>query len=89
MKKKIAIFACVIALMFTFTVVSFAEGESSGSGDVMWNLWELLSSSNVDYLGILGILITTVTTVIRMFGGGSNIVANLKHAFEVFFEFLK
>lgn len=89
MKKKIAVFACIVALMFTFTVVSFAEGETSGNGDVMWNLWELLSSSNVDYLGIIGILITTVVTFIRMLGGSSNIVANLKHAFEVFFEFLK
>lgn len=89
MKKKIAIFACVIALMLTFTVVSFAEGETTENNDVMWNLWELLSSSNVDYLGIIGILITTVTTFIRMLGGSSNIIANLKHAFEVFFEFLK
>ncbi|MGN0635242.1 MAG: hypothetical protein ACI4I5_03380 [Acutalibacteraceae bacterium] len=89
MKKKLAVFACAIALMLTFTVVCFAEGESSGSGDVMWDLWGLLNLDLDGIISILGTLLTTVITFFKIIGGGSGIVENLKHAISVFLEFLK
>lgn len=89
MKKKLAVFACVIALMLTFTVVCFAEGESSGNGDVMWDLWDLLKLDLDGIISIIGTLVTTVVTVLKMIGGGAGIVENLKHAISVFLEFLK
>lgn len=89
MKKKIAVFVCTAALMLTFSVVCFAEGESSGNGDVMWNLWQLLSLENVDYIGLLGTLLTTIVTFFKIIGGGSAIVENLKKTISVFLDFLK
>lgn len=75
MKKKIAVLLCVVVLMFTFSVFAFAEGEATGtttgSTETMWNLWDLLNSSNVNYLSIVVILLQSLMTIVRMIVGGS------------------
>lgn len=88
MKKKIAIFACTMALLLVFTVVCFAEGEG-GDQDLAWNLWDLLSFKNVNYLGILGTLITTLVTFLKILGGGSNVGESIKNAIIGFLDFLR
>lgn len=90
MKKKIAVALCVMTLLFTCTFAAAAEGE--GGGDVMWNLWQLLNLQNVNYLGIITMLLTTVVTFIRMFfanGGLQNLFAVLKDAIGSLFSGLK
>ena len=88
MKKKIAIFACTVALLLAFTVICFAEGEGGGE-DLAWNLWDLLSFKNVNYLGIIGTLITTVVTFLKILGGGSNVGESIKNAIIGFLDFLR
>ena len=71
MKKKIAVFACVLVLISMFTVVCFAEEAAAPATDgteMLWDLWNLLNPENVDYLGLLSMLIATLATIFRMLG---------------------
>lgn len=71
MKKKLTVFAVTIALMTLFTVVAFAEGEADpGAGtEPLWNLWSLLDPSNLNLGRLIAILISTISTVVRVIGG--------------------
>lgn len=71
MKKKIAVFVCVLVLISMFTVVCFAEEAAAPAADgteMLWDLWNLLNPENVDYLGLLSMLIATFATIFRMLG---------------------
>lgn len=68
MKKKLTIFALTVALMLTFSVIAFAEGEGT---EPAWNLWSLLNLSNLDLGRLFSILISSFTTLLRMIGLGA------------------
>ena len=67
MKKKVLVFAAAALLLFTCTfAVGAAEG---GESEKVWDFWNLLNSSNVDYIGVVVMLLTSLFTVFRMFNG--------------------
>ena len=66
MKKKIAVFACVLMLVFALAFTVAAE-ETGESGENLWDFWSLLNSSNVDYIGVAVMLLTTIFTIFRVF----------------------
>ncbi len=68
MKKKLTIFALTVALMLTFSVIAFAEGEGT---EPAWNLWSLLNLSNLDLGNLISILIASFGTILRIFGLGA------------------
>ena len=82
MKKKIAVLLCVLALIVVCTMAAAAE---DSGGDMIWDFWKLLSGSNVNYLGILGTLITSLVTMFRVISGTDG----LKNFFSWLLEALK
>ena len=67
MKKKLLVFACVALLLVACTMaVGAADGDE---GEKLWDFWNLLNSSNVDYIGVAVMLLTSLFTVFRMFLG--------------------
>ena len=73
MKKKIAVFACTLALMSLCTVFAFAEEGGADSSGTLWDLWALLNPENVNYLRVITILLTSIGTFFRMIGGNGGL----------------
>ena len=82
MKKKLLVFVCVAALLIVCTMAVAAE---DGEGEKLWDFWGLLSASNVNYLGVIGMLITSLFTMLRMFNG----LDGIKSLFSALFGALK
>ena len=71
MKKKVLVFACTALLLVACT---FAVGAADGEeGEKLWDFLSLLSSSNVDYIGVAVMLLTTLFTTFRMFLGSDGL----------------
>ncbi len=68
MKKKIiAVLACMLTMLVLCTM--FASAEDAGGEEAIWDFWSLLSLDNLNVGQLVVMLLTTVSTVIKMFSG--------------------
>ena len=85
MKKKLLVFACIAVLLIVCTMAVGAADEDEG--EKLWDFWNLLNSSNVDYIGVAVMLLTSLFTMFRMFlgnGGLKNLFSTLSEALKNF-----